>query len=103
VDREKLSALGNPLEQLCRVVDFETFRRLLEERLVNQSKRNNAGARPFDVVLMFKVLILQRYYSLGDRQMSFKSWISAASSCFYSYRVSTKYLMRKPCGIFGKN
>jgi len=71
-DREKLSALGNPLEQLSRVVDFEMFRRLLEERLINQNKRNNAGARPFDVVLMIKILILQRYYGLGDRQIEFQ-------------------------------
>ncbi len=37
-DREKLSALGNPLEQLIRVLDVEMFRRLLEERLINQKR-----------------------------------------------------------------
>jgi len=60
--REKLSVLGNQLEQLSGVVDFEMFLRLLEERLINQYKRNNAGARPFDVVLMFNILILQRLF-----------------------------------------
>jgi IS5 family transposase len=52
-NREQLSALVNPLEQLSRVVDVEMFRRLLEDWLINQNKRNNAGARTFDVVLMF--------------------------------------------------
>ncbi|MFM5970044.1 MAG: IS5 family transposase, partial [Dolichospermum sp.] len=35
-------------------------------------KKNNAGAKPFDVVLMFKILILQRYYGLGDKQIEYQ-------------------------------
>lgn len=66
---EKLVAIGNPLEMIDQVVDFEMFREILESKLLNLNKKNNAGAKPYDVVLMFKILILQRYYGLGDKQI----------------------------------
>jgi len=67
-----LSTLGNPLESISKVIDFEIFRSTLEARLLNTSKKSNAGAKPFDVVMMFKILILQRYYNLGDRQVEYQ-------------------------------
>lgn len=55
-----------------KVVDFEMFRSTLENKLLNTNKKNNAGAKPFDVLLMFKILILQRYYGLGDKQIEYQ-------------------------------
>jgi IS5 family transposase len=69
---EKLSEIGNPLEKISNVIDFEMFRELLESKLINTVKKSNAGAKPFDVVLMFKILILQRYYGLGDKQVEYQ-------------------------------
>jgi len=69
---EKLSEIGNPLKKISNVIDFEMFRPLLEEKLLNTAKKSNAGAKPFDVVLMFKILILQRYYGLGDKQVEYQ-------------------------------
>jgi len=34
----------------------------LEEGILNENKKNNAGVKPFDVVMMFKILISQRYF-----------------------------------------
>jgi len=84
---EKLVEIGNPLEMISQVVDFEMFRQILEGKLLNQSKKNNAGAKPYDVVMMFKIMILQRYYGLGDKQieyqildrMSFKKFLGLES------------------------
>ena len=70
--REQLSSMGNPLEAISKVVDFEMFRELLESKLLNTNKKNNAGAKPYDVVLLFKILILQRYYGLGDNQVEYQ-------------------------------
>jgi len=69
---EKLSEINNPLERISIVVDFELFRELLERNLLNTNKKNNAGAKPYDVVLMFKIMILQRYYGLGDAQVEYQ-------------------------------
>lgn len=69
---EKLSIIGNPLDRVEEVIDFEMFRDTLEDALLNKEKKNNAGAKPFDVVMMFKILILQRYYGLGDTQLEYQ-------------------------------
>jgi len=69
---DKLSAIGNPLEMISNVVEFEMFRALLEQKLLNTNKKNNAGAKPYDLVMMFKIIILQRYYGLGDTQIEYQ-------------------------------
>ncbi|KAA6313818.1 hypothetical protein EZS27_035470 [termite gut metagenome] len=57
------------MEKIIEVIDFEMFRSLLETETLNHTKKNNAGAKTFDVVMMFKTLILQRYYGLGESQI----------------------------------
>lgn len=70
--KERLSAIGNPLEAISKALDFEMFRESLENKLLNTNKKNNAGAKPYDLVLLFKILILQRYYGLGDSQVEYQ-------------------------------
>ena len=69
---EALSLMGNPLERLSRRVDFEMFRPILEEALLTKEVKSAAGRKPIDVVLMFKVIFLQRYYGLGDHQIQYQ-------------------------------
>ena len=69
---EALSQMGNPLETLRSLVDFEMFRPVLEEVLVKKDCKTPAGRPQIDVVLMFKVIFLQRYYGLGDRQIQYQ-------------------------------
>ena len=67
----KLTKLGDPLEKLNKGVDFEMFRVILEESLSKLAK--GAGGRPpYDYVLMFKIMILQRYYNLSDEQIEYQ-------------------------------
>ena len=54
-----LSAKGDDLERLNAIVDFELFRPDLEHA-VPRSDRVKGGRPPYDHVLMFRVLILQR-------------------------------------------
>jgi IS5 family transposase len=67
---EKLSDQKDPLVKLKERIDFELFRPLLEETFFDEEK-GVGGARPYDYVLMFKILILQRYYNIGDDKMEF--------------------------------
>ena len=67
----KLSQLGDPLEKLKDGVDFEIFRALLEDRL-HKKPKGKGGRPPYDYVLMFKILILQRYYNLSDDQIEYQ-------------------------------
>lgn len=67
----KLSQLGDPLEKLNQGVDFEMFRQILEDNLTIEAKAPG-GRPPYDYVLMFKILILQRYYNLSDEQVEYQ-------------------------------
>lgn len=67
----KLSQLGDPLERLSKGIDFELFRSVLTDKLYVEPK-NKAGRRPYDYVLMFKVMILQRYYNISDDQVAYQ-------------------------------
>lgn len=47
---EALSAMGNPLEQVSALVDFELFRPSLEKALLCEQRKSPAGRKPIDVV-----------------------------------------------------
>lgn len=68
---EKLIRLGDPLHRLSNGIDFELFRPMLQGGLEKLAK--GAGGRPpYDYVLMFKILVLQRYFNLSDDQVEFQ-------------------------------
>jgi len=67
----RLSELGDQLEKLNKVIDWEIFRPLLNKALKKEPK--GAGGRPaFDYIMMFKILILQRFYNLSDDQTEYQ-------------------------------
>ena len=68
---EKLSKQGDPLEQLNHVIKWEGFSPILD-KMLNTDKSSKAGAKPYDPLLMFKILILQRYYNLSDKQIEYQ-------------------------------
>ena len=92
-----LNALGNPLERLSETIDFEMFRETLEMGLYRE-RLTNAGAKPYDYVLMFKILVLQRMYNLSDEQTeyqivdrtSFRDFLGLASGYKNHAKVDAK-------------
>jgi IS5 family transposase len=66
VRMEKLSKKQDPLERLSSHIDFEFFRQPLRQFFDKEVDRSKGGRPAYDYVLMFKVLILQRYYNLSD-------------------------------------
>ena len=67
----KLSDLGDTLEQLNQIVEWEMFRATLE-RAVHKEAKGPGGRRRFDVVMMFKVLVLARLFNLSDDQTEYQ-------------------------------
>lgn len=68
---EQLDKGGDPLVKLTEVVDWEIFRPELET-LRNKDRKSNAGRKPFDVVLMFKIMVIQSLYNLSDDQTEYQ-------------------------------
>lgn len=100
---ERLSAIGNPLEKISNVIDFETFRATLESKLLNTEKKNNAGAKPYDVVMMFKIIILQRYYGLGDTQVEYQIIDRLSFKKFLGLESGDKVPDEKTVWLFREN
>ena len=67
---EKLSELGDCLEQL-RVINWESFRPTIAIALIRERK-SNAGRPPYDCIMLFKTIVLQRLYNLSDDQTEYQ-------------------------------
>jgi IS5 family transposase len=66
----KISEHGDPLEKLNQYIDWEIFRPTLNNCFKKEHKAPG-GRPPYDYVMMFKILILQKYYHISDSQTQF--------------------------------
>ena len=70
---EAISAKGDPLETVKTAVPWEDFR--IDIEAVTETKledrKSNAGRKPYDAILKFKILVLQSLYNLSDGQTEF--------------------------------
>ncbi len=66
----KLSRLGDSLERL-NVIDWTVFRPVLEHAF-EKERKSNAGRPPYDHLMMFKILVLQRLYNISDDQTEYQ-------------------------------
>ena len=55
----------DPLVKLNQIIDWEAFREPLSV-LRNKPRKSQAGRKPCDVALMFKILVLQHLYNVSD-------------------------------------
>lgn len=60
----------DPLISLNELIDWEDFRHTLSKTRM-KTRKSAAGRKPYDVVLMFKVLVLQHLYNLGDDETEY--------------------------------
>jgi len=68
---KKLDRKGDPLHQLNDVVPWESFRSTLIA-IHEKERKSNAGAKPYDVVMMFKILVIQSLYNLSDDAVEYQ-------------------------------
>ena len=67
-EADRMAALNrphDPLVELKRHINFELFRPKLAA-VFQKEKSSPAGRKAYDVVFMFKILLLQRLYNLGS-------------------------------------
>ena len=67
----KLSELGDSLEKLNKYINWEDFREKLTKALRKESK-GPGGRPPYDYVMMFKLIILQKMYNISDDQAEYQ-------------------------------
>ena len=71
---EALSARGDPLEAIDHLVPWESFRAEIEAVVLtpDELKKSSAGRKPFDAILMFRMLVLQALNNLSDEQVEYQ-------------------------------
>lgn len=69
---KKISEIGDPLELLNKVIDWEMFRSTLNKAVVRKENTRKGGRPSYDVVMMFKILVLTRMYNLSDDQAEYQ-------------------------------
>src|SRR5436853_3492050 len=69
-----LSAKGDPLEAIDRLVPWESFRADIEAvgLTPDELKKSSAGRKPLDAVVMFRMLVLQALNNLSDEQAEYQ-------------------------------
>ena len=61
----RLEKVNSFLKQIDFIIDFEKLRPILNKNGIGT--KNIVGVKAYDNVLMFKVLLLQKYYNLSDK------------------------------------
>ncbi len=61
----------DPLVQLDKLIFWGAFRPTLKE-IRDMNRKSNAGRKPYDEILMFKVLVLQHLYNVSDDQIEYQ-------------------------------
>ena len=69
-----LSAKGDPLEVIDRLVPWESFRGDIEAAVLTPEteRKSTAGRKPIDAIVLFRMLILQSLYNLSDEQVEYQ-------------------------------
>jgi IS5 family transposase len=69
-----LSAKGDPLEAIERLVPWESFRADIEAVVLTpeEARKSCAGRKPLDAILLFRMLVLQSLYNLSDEQVEYQ-------------------------------
>src|SRR5437868_3923919 len=69
-----LSAKGDPLEAIDRLVPWERFRSDIEAVVLtpDEVKKSSAGRKPVDAIVMFRMLVLQALHNLSDEQAEYQ-------------------------------
>jgi len=69
-----LSAKGDPLEAIDGLVPWESFRADIEAVVLTpeEARKSNAGRKPIDAIVLFRMLVLQSLYNLSDEQIEYQ-------------------------------
>lgn len=69
--QSKLNQKKDLLVRLNEIVPWETFRPLLEQ-IHHKPRKSHAGRKPIDVLIMFKLLVLQQLYNISDEELEYQ-------------------------------
>src|SRR4030067_2326244 len=96
---DKLTQMRDPLVVLKEEIDWEAFRADLA-KLHEKDRKSAVGAKPWDVVRMFKLLVLQQTYNLSDEQIEYQIRDRLSFMRFLGLRLEDKVPDAKTVWLF---
>ncbi|WP_416670108.1 IS5 family transposase [Egbenema bharatensis] len=69
--QSKLNQKKDLLMRLDQIIPWQEFRPTLE-KIHNKPRKSNAGRKAMDVVVMFKLLVLQQLYNISDEELEYQ-------------------------------
>src|SRR5215469_1451763 len=107
---DSLDAKPDPLVGLNKLVPWDDFRAPLRAaleqsglRVTAETRKTKAGRKPWDEIVMFKVLILQSLYNLGDDQVEFLIRDRLSFMRFPASGWKTTCPTPRPCGCIARH
>ena len=100
-----LSEKGDPLEAIATLVPWESFRADIEVVALTSDaeKKSRAGRKPFDAILMFRMLILQSLYNLSDEQIEYQVRDRMSSTRFLGLEFEDDIPTARRCGCSARS
>ena len=68
---QKLKRKQTLLLKLDEIIPWSDFRHLLP-KIHDKPRKTNAGRKPIDVIVMFKILVLQQLYNISDEELEYQ-------------------------------
>lgn len=85
----KIDKNGDPLAKINETVDWKVLLPALE-RVRDKKRQSNVGPKGYDVILLFKILILQSLYNLSDDATEFQILDRHSFGRFLGLHISQK-------------
>ena len=85
----KIDKQGDPLAKIDKAIDWEMFRPTLE-KVRDKGGKSNAGPKGYDVIVLFKALIIQSLYNLSDDATEFQILDRHSFGRFLGLHVGSK-------------
>lgn len=99
--QKRRQKLKDRLSELNEIIPWEIFRSCLEQ-LHPQKRKSNAGRKPIDRLILFKLLILQQLYNLSDEELEYQTHDRASFRRFLGLSPEAEVPDAKTIWLFRK-
>ena len=99
--RQKLEKSKDRLSELNEIIPWEVFRSCLDQ-LRPQARKSQAGRKPIDLLILFKLLILQQLYNLSDEELEYQTHDRASFRRFLGLSLEAEVPDAKTLWLFRK-
>jgi IS5 family transposase len=99
--REQLEKSKDRLSELNEIIPWEVFRSCLEP-LRPQERKSKSGRKPIDLMILFKLMILQQLYNLSDEELEYQTHDRASFRRFLGLSPEAEVPDAKTIWLFRK-